>query len=132
MNEESFMDAGETPERVSEIEVTFLAPDAGWSRLTIRTKHRELGWRLSYVFDPFYEDFTAWLEAVVEHGNGTISINSEGNIADIRVVDAGNDTVRVIAESNYEGTKDLLIEIPKVSSFQISIPVWWHSGRAIS
>src|SRR5690242_19661466 len=107
------MDADRIPEKVDTIEVTFLTPDAGWSRLTIRTKNQELSWPLSYVFDPFHEDFVAWLEVVAEHGSATLSIDSEGNISEIRVSELGNEVVRVFGESIYESRSDLLIEMPK-------------------
>jgi hypothetical protein len=126
------MRTDEVPEKVDKIEVVFLAPDAGWSRLTIRTTRQELSWPLSHVYDPFYEDFTAWLEATVENGTGTISIDSEGNVAKIEVMDSANGTVRVFGESIYEKRNDLLIEMPRrqfVSDFYSSLVAFWESDE---
>jgi hypothetical protein len=117
------------PEKVSGIDVTFLAPDSGWSRLTIRTKHQELSWPLSYVYDPF-EDFIVWLEAVVKAGNGTLSIDIEGDIAKIQVADVGDDTVRFFGESVYESRTDLLFDMPRpqfVSDFYSKLVAFWES-----
>ena len=126
------MDTGSVPEKVDKIDVTFLTPDAGWSRLTIRTTRQELSWPLSYVYDPFYEDFTTWLEAIVENGSGTIAIDSEGNVAEIRVLEMGNGEVKVIGESIYESRGDLLIEMSKrkfVSDFYSGLVAFWESDE---
>lgn len=102
-----------TPERVDRVEVSFGTPDAGWIRLTLSTATQKITWPLSHVWDPFVDDFTNWLESIVDQGHGSLMVDVEGNYAEIHVMPTSANSVRVIGVSIYESKPDFEIEISR-------------------
>lgn len=121
-----------TPEQVDTVDVLFGRPDAGWLDFSMATASQKISWRLSYVFDPFHDDFTIWLESIVDHGQGNLSVDIEGNFAEIYVTAAGADRVNVIGKSVYEIQRDFEIEIPRrrfVSDFYSRLVAFWEGDE---
>ena len=102
-----------TPERVDRVEVSFGTPHAGWIDLTLSTATQKIRWPLSHVWDPFVDDFTDWLESIVDQGHGSLMVDVEGNYAEIHVLPTSEASIRVIGVSIYESKPDFEIEISR-------------------
>ena len=121
-----------SPEQVDKVEVSFGTPKAGWIRLTLSTATQKITWPLSDLYDPFVDDFTNWLEAIVDQGHGSLIVDVEGNYAQIHVLPTSETSVRVIGKSIYESKPDFEIEISRyrfVHDFYSSMVAFWESDE---
>lgn len=121
------------PVTVDSVAATFMPPESGWIRTTVKAGEQSVEFEISNVYDPVI-DIVQWLEKVLDGGYPRLMMNMEGWFCEFHIFPAdagGGDEVRyVVVEMNCGRKIALDIRINRtalLAGLYHSLVSYWES-----